>query len=93
VCHYSVLQPSSKHTIQRVCRLCCCDATNLSLLCLCRKALRLGKFLGNVQHLQTLAYNREASTLTIVSTTGEGIYYFLDQFVWSVPLRCCLARY
>lgn len=55
-----------------------------------RKALRLGKFLGNVQHLQTLAFNRDASTLAVISTTSEGIYYFIDQFVWSAPFLVAL---
>lgn len=49
---------------------------------MCRKALRLGKFLGNVQDVQALASCATTSLLPYIAATGEGIYYFLDQFIW-----------
>jgi len=61
-----------------------------------RKAYRLGKFLQNVHGLRSSALWRgrpaasrtEAllSALEAVTYTGEGIYYFIDQFIW-----CALA--
>lgn len=55
----------------------------------CRKALRLGKFLGNVQDVQTLARCNTASPLPYVAAVGEGVYYFLDQFIWCAPHTPC----
>jgi hypothetical protein len=57
-----------------------------------RKAYRLGKFLQNVHGLRrssVWAAARSGSrqdfvlgVLEAVTYTGEGIYYFLDQFLW-----------
>lgn len=52
---------------------------------LCRKALRLGKFLGNVEAGLELWAAHKVSPLDVIATTGEGLYYFLDQFVWCAP--------
>eukprot|EP01025_Chloroclados_australasicus_P027702 TRINITY_DN27432_c0_g1_i1.p1 TRINITY_DN27432_c0_g1~~TRINITY_DN27432_c0_g1_i1.p1 ORF type:complete len:127 (-),score=11.93 TRINITY_DN27432_c0_g1_i1:82-462(-) len=60
-----------------------------------RKALRLGKFLGNVQDLNALGRNATDLTavlLTALSATGEGAYYFLDQIVWLVKAGALPAR-
>lgn len=47
-----------------------------------RKALRLGKFLKNVRSLQRIAPAERSALLQALADSGEGVYYFLDQFVW-----------
>ncbi|KAI8476804.1 MAG: peroxisomal biogenesis factor 11 [Monoraphidium minutum] len=54
-----------------------------------RKAYRLGKFLQNVNGLRRSAVwgapcRRDAllGALEAVTYAGEGVYYFLDQFIW-----------
>jgi hypothetical protein len=52
-----------------------------------RKALRLGKFLGNVQDILSLASGKSTSLLPYMAATGEGTYFFIDQFIWYAPRR------
>jgi len=53
-----------------------------------RKAYRLGKFLQDVNSIRqvSLAHgttqDRVLGALQIVSSCGEGMYYFLDQYLW-----------
>lgn len=47
----------------------------------CRKAIRLGKFLSNYSAVLRL-HRKPANILPIIAGTGEGVYFFLDQFVW-----------
>lgn len=58
-----------------------------------RKAYRLGKFLQNVHGLRQSALWRGDALrggrtdallgfLEVVTVTGEGVYYFIDQFIW-----------
>lgn len=63
-----------------------------------RKALRFGKFLQNVNALNHIPRNyadtRLLRYLYLLAHFGEGLYYFLEQFVWLVsPLTvhtpCC----
>lgn len=49
-----------------------------------RKAFRLGKFLQNVNTLRKTPLTTVDGVLELVATTGEGIYYFVEQFVWLV---------
>lgn len=49
-----------------------------------RKAFKLGKFLQNVQSFQELSMSSECSTLSLFSAASEGLYYFIEQFVWLV---------
>ncbi|KAL9245029.1 hypothetical protein vseg_018728 [Gypsophila vaccaria] len=55
---------------------------------LSRKAFRLGKFIQDVNSLRSTLSNVKSShpriilILALVSYGGEGVYYFLEQFVW-----------
>ncbi|KAL9661047.1 hypothetical protein QQ045_025866 [Rhodiola kirilowii] len=52
---------------------------------LSRKAFRLGKFVQDVNALRTSSSSlgsREEMFLSIVAYGGEGIYFFVEQFVW-----------
>lgn len=46
--------------------------------------MRLGKFLSNYVAVSQLQ-RKPSNILPMIAGTGEGIYYFLDQFIW-----CCL---
>jgi hypothetical protein len=60
-----------------------------------RKAYRLGKFLQNVHGLRNASLWTAAGggsrtevalgVLEVVTFVGEGVYYFLDQFLWWAP--------
>lgn len=43
--------------------------------------MRLGKFLSNYTAISRLQ-RKPSNVLPMIAGTGEGIYYFLDQFVW-----------
>uniref|UniRef100_A0A0E0CZD9 PHD-type domain-containing protein n=2 Tax=Oryza meridionalis TaxID=40149 RepID=A0A0E0CZD9_9ORYZ len=47
---------------------------------LSRKAFRLGKFVQNVNALR--AHPHPPPALALLAYGGEGVYYFLEQFVW-----------
>uniref|UniRef100_A0A0D9VT37 Uncharacterized protein n=1 Tax=Leersia perrieri TaxID=77586 RepID=A0A0D9VT37_9ORYZ len=47
---------------------------------LSRKAFRLGKFVQNVNALR--AHPHPPPPLVLLAYGGEGVYYFLEQFVW-----------
>ncbi|XP_006651300.2 peroxisomal membrane protein 11-3 [Oryza brachyantha] len=47
---------------------------------LSRKAFRLGKFVQNVNALR--AHPHPSTPLVLLAYGGEGVYYFLEQFVW-----------
>ncbi|KAI5076555.1 hypothetical protein GOP47_0008620 [Adiantum capillus-veneris] len=50
-----------------------------------RKAFRLGKFIQDVNALRaTPSFSSREGLLEIVAYGGEGIYYFIEQFVWLV---------
>lgn len=74
----------------------CSKPALLPLLHACRKALRLGKFLQNVADLRKAAaaglqqQGPLLLLLELVAAGGEGVYYFLEQFVWCV--LCLLAH-
>eukprot|EP00892_Ulva_mutabilis_P007678 jgi/Ulvmu1/5282/UM022_0076.1 len=51
-----------------------------------RKAIRLGKFLSNYCAVTRLK-RKPTNILPIIAGTGEGIYYFLDQFVWLTKIK------
>lgn len=43
--------------------------------------MRLGKFFSNYIAVSQLQ-RKPSNILPIIAGTGEGIYYFLDQFIW-----------
>ncbi|ERN15882.1 hypothetical protein AMTRI_Chr07g76560 [Amborella trichopoda] len=47
-----------------------------------RKAFRLGKFIQDLNALKKVAFDSRAGKLGIVAYGGEGIYYFVEQFLW-----------
>ncbi|XP_057975528.1 peroxisomal membrane protein 11A [Malania oleifera] len=48
-----------------------------------RKAFRLGKFVQDVNALRNSCFDsRQQLLLSIVAYGGEGLYYFVEQFVW-----------
>jgi hypothetical protein len=47
---------------------------------LSRKAFHLGKFVQSVNALR--AHPHQPSALALLAYDGEGVYYFLEQFVW-----------
>eukprot|EP00879_Flechtneria_rotunda_P005159 GHRR01005441.1.p1 GENE.GHRR01005441.1~~GHRR01005441.1.p1 ORF type:complete len:244 (+),score=99.20 GHRR01005441.1:182-913(+) len=48
-----------------------------------RKAYRLGKFLQDVNGLRRIEFQGNSlELLEVLAYTGEGMYYFLDQFLW-----------
>ncbi|KAJ0024929.1 hypothetical protein Pint_08915 [Pistacia integerrima] len=50
---------------------------------LSRKAFRLGKFIQDVNALRNSGIDsREDLVLSIIAYGGEGLYYFVEQFVW-----------
>ncbi|KAL3686120.1 hypothetical protein R1sor_004142 [Riccia sorocarpa] len=50
-----------------------------------RKAFRLGKFIQDVNALGKIpSYRSVDGFLEVIACTGEGIYYFVEQFVWLV---------
>uniref|UniRef100_A0A7N0UNT2 Peroxisomal membrane protein 11A n=1 Tax=Kalanchoe fedtschenkoi TaxID=63787 RepID=A0A7N0UNT2_KALFE len=50
---------------------------------LSRKAFRLGKFVQDVNALRASSFrSREDLLLSVVAYGGEGLYYFVEQFVW-----------
>jgi Peroxisomal biogenesis factor 11 (PEX11) len=50
-----------------------------------RKALRLGKWLGNVEKINSLHLSGPYDVLQLIAYGGEGVYYFIDQFIWCRP--------
>ncbi len=52
------------------------------------KAYRLGKFLGDVNSLRKTPITTLYGLLEFVSNSGEGAYYFIDQFVWYAYKHC-----
>lgn len=70
-------------------KACCCNFEAQ----LCRKALRVGKFLGNVQELCHVASNPDSAVLSTIANAGEGCYFFIDQFIWCALSEACLARH
>lgn len=52
-----------------------------------RKAFRLGKFVQDVNALGKIpSYASRDGLLEFIACTGEGIYYFVEQFIWLVVL-------
>jgi hypothetical protein len=50
---------------------------------LSRKAFRLGKFVQDVNALRDSPFDTKQETiLSIIAYGGEGLYYFVEQFVW-----------
>ncbi|KAG6553942.1 hypothetical protein Mapa_004859 [Marchantia paleacea] len=50
-----------------------------------RKAFRLGKFVQDVNALGKISsYASRDGLLEVIACTGEGIYYFVEQFIWLV---------
>eukprot|EP00850_Spirogloea_muscicola_P017044 SM000142S00558 [mRNA] locus=s142:318880:320429:- [translate_table: standard] len=49
-----------------------------------RKAFRLGKFLQDVNVLRRTRLATRDGLLELVASGGEGLYYFVEQFVWLV---------
>ncbi|XP_057469002.1 peroxisomal membrane protein 11A-like [Actinidia eriantha] len=48
-----------------------------------RKAFRLGKFVQDVNALRNSCFDsREEIVLSLIAYGGEGLYYFVEQFVW-----------
>ncbi|XAR61793.1 hypothetical protein NMG60_11016311 [Bertholletia excelsa] len=48
-----------------------------------RKAFRLGKFVQDVNALRNSCFDsREELILAVIAYGGEGLYYFVEQFVW-----------
>lgn len=47
-----------------------------------RKAYRLGKFLGDLNALRKTPITTTHGVLEFVANSGEGLYYFIDQFIW-----------
>lgn len=48
-----------------------------------RKAFRLGKFVQDVNALRNSCFDsREQLILFVIAYGGEGLYYFVEQFVW-----------
>lgn len=53
-----------------------------------RKALRLGKFLQDVNELRRApSFATTEGVLELISSGGEGVYYFVEQFIWLVSLE------
>lgn len=52
---------------------------------LSRKAFRLGKFIQDVNSLRnSVTESTQDLILTVLAYGGEGVYYFLEQYVWLV---------
>lgn len=52
---------------------------------LSRKAFRLGKFIQDVNSLRnSVTESSQDLILTVLAYGGEGVYYFLEQYVWLV---------
>ncbi|CAN0922065.1 Peroxisomal membrane protein 11A [Linum grandiflorum] len=50
---------------------------------LSRKAFRLGKFVQDVNSLRSShSHSTRESILNLIAYGGEGVYYFIEQFVW-----------
>lgn len=50
-----------------------------------RKAFRLGKFVQDLNTLKKIKdFRSRDGMLELLATTGEGFYYFVEQFVWLV---------
>lgn len=50
---------------------------------LSRKAFRLGKFVQDVNTLRNSSFDsKQEIVLSIIAYGGEGLYYFVEQFVW-----------
>ena len=49
-----------------------------------RKAFRIGKFLQDVNILRKMPWAGAEGALEVLASGGEGIYYFIEQFVWLV---------
>ena len=51
-----------------------------------RKAYRLGKWLADVNAVRKTPLSVRYSYLEILASGGEGVYYFVEQLTWRVPL-------
>jgi Peroxisomal biogenesis factor 11 (PEX11) len=49
---------------------------------LCRKALKLGKFLADVDKLRKLSTHSHMWVAQLVAAGGEVVYLFLEQVTW-----------
>lgn len=59
-----------------------------------RKAYRLGKFLQDVSKLRKTPITTLHGLLEFVSNSGEGAYYFIEQFVWyGLHIECINQRH
>ncbi|KAK9677880.1 hypothetical protein RND81_11G173700 [Saponaria officinalis] len=63
-----------------------------------RKAFRLGKFIQDVNSLNSILRSRSSISrpnlaLAVLAYGGEGVYYFLEQFVWLSKSGLIDARY
>lgn len=60
---------------------CCVDAQRAAPVS-CRKALKLGKFLSDVDKLRKLSRGSRTWVLQLVAAGGEVVYLFLEQVTW-----------
>lgn len=58
--------------------------------CACRKAYRLGKWLSDLNTLRNTPVLTKAGSLELLASGGEGVYYFVEQLTWYVPLLTVL---
>ncbi|EPS72971.1 hypothetical protein M569_01784, partial [Genlisea aurea] len=47
-----------------------------------RKAFRLGKFVQNINAVRSISRSNPSLLLALIAHGGEGLYYFIEQFVW-----------
>lgn len=57
----------------------------------CRKALRLGKWLADVNKVRRLPLDSQRNVVEAVAYLGEGCYYFLEQFTWCALVHALSA--
>ena len=55
-----------------------------------RKAFRLGKFVQDINSLRSAPplFSSRDGFLELIASGGEGIYYFVEQFIWLVCVKC-----
>ena len=58
---------------------------------LCRKALKLGKFLADVDKLRKLSTHSHMWVAQLVAASGEVVYLFMEQVTWWAYLHPCLV--
>lgn len=58
-----------------------------------RKAFRLGKFLQDVNKLRRVKLDGYVGLLELMTYTGEGVYYFIEQFAWLMKTGAMSKKY